>query len=127
MESDGKDCIDNSSDDNEKESLKKIIKIKKNMIYKFIEIKIINIPVDLKIDKYYYHFKYHTLDRSNYIYRCKYATYCKVPIKIDIDNMTKLLDSNTDDNYSIEYSFINIFRHTCKINKDTKKEKINYI
>ena len=67
MESDGKDCIDNSSDDNEKESFKKIIKINKNIIkienklYKFIEIKNINIPIDLKIDKYYYHFKYHTL------------------------------------------------------------------
>ena len=74
--------VNSSSDDNSKEKITKNEEINKftsyNKNYKYIDKYKNNIPFDLKIDKYYYHYIYHKKINEDFIYRCKYANACKV-------------------------------------------------
>ena len=81
MESENYDCVNSSSDDNIKEKITKKEEINKFTAYnkndKYIDKYKINIPIDLKIDKYYFTI-YHKKINEEFVYRCKYANACKV-------------------------------------------------
>ena len=64
--------------------------------YKYIDEFKTNIPIDLKIEKYQYHYKYIKKINKEVIYRCKYANSCKVYISIDLENITKIIGDEYD-------------------------------
>ena len=92
--------------------------------YKYIEELKINIPLDLKIDNYLYHYKYIKKVDKKVTYRCKYATSCKVFISIDLENMNKIINNQYDENTQIFYKYNNNNKHTCEEDKENTSKKI---
>ena len=91
--------------------------------YKFIETMNINIPLDLKIEKYLYHYKYIKKITKEIIYRCKYATTCKVFISIDLENMKKIISKEYNGNEIIKYKYNNNNKHSCQDVKEIALKK----
>ena len=123
---------DNISEENpnidEDEQLKEAI-IKKNELensknmFKYIESFNINVPLDIKIDKFSYHYKYIKKVNKEIIYRCKYATTCKVYISIDLENMKNIMSKDYDENGTIIYKYNNNNKHSFQDSKEITKKK----
>ena len=94
-----------------------------NKIYKYIDIYKLNIPIDLKIEDYYYHYNYSKNTNQEIVYRCKYPNKCKALISINIENIKKLTNPDLDQNTSIEYKKIKSNEHTCNLNKEITSKK----
>ena len=130
MDSDTYECIADSSEESEQneEKIKKLnktnIQISSNL-YKYIEKQDINIPLDIKIKKYEYHYKYHNMNKTSFVYRCKYASSCKVSISISLENIKNIINKETNENIDIEIKKINNNKHKCKDKfKIIRKNKI---
>ena len=89
-----------------------------NKTYKYIDIYKLNIPIDLKIEDYYYHYKYSKNTNKEIVYRCKYPNKCKALISINIENIKKLTNPDLDQNTALEYKKIKSNEHTCNLNKE---------
>ena len=94
--------------------------------YKFIEEFKTNIPTDIAIEKHQYHYKYIKKLNKEVIYRCKFANSCKVYISIDLENITKLLSNEFDENTVIYYKYNNDQEHTCEPKKEITLKKNIY-
>ena len=79
------------------------------------------IPKAITINNFVYTFK-NELINNYFSYRCKYRTSCKIIIKIDKDNLMKLLNNSNEE---IEYVIISTEKqHKC-LNKNIIKEPNN--
>ena len=94
--------------------------------YKFIDEFKTNIPTDITIEKYQYHYKYIKKINKEVIYRCKFANTCKVYISIDLENITKILSNKYVENTVIYYKYNNNQEHTCEPKKEITLKKNIY-
>ena len=79
------------------------------------------IPKAITINNFVYTFK-NELINNYFSYRCKYRTSCKIIIKINKDNLTKLLNNSNEE---IEYIITSSEKqHKC-LNKNILKEPNN--
>ena len=65
------------------------------------------------------------MNKTNFVYRCKYASSCKVSISISLENIKNIINKETNENIDIEIKKINNNKHKCKDKfKIKRKNKI---
>ena len=106
----------------EKDDINKFKAYDKNN--KYIEKDKINILLDLRRDKYYYHFIFQRKINEEFIYRCKYTNACKVKIFIDIINMKSLIKKEKDNNVLMEFKYNKNNKNICEKETELTLKKI---